>query len=182
MATANFRNMANFPLIVASDTYIKVCPECYCSNEEDAEKCSECGCDITDTERHFDDIAAQEIVKEMEKVADSLNSEQSFFSVSVESGYYSGVQFYVDEEYYNLEDFTNEDARNEFDMCRSAMLRKYATAANKISKGLYKAKDELDMEELVCTARFSNGEAWYHKVDTRKPLPLKVAVKAALAS
>ena len=182
MATANFKTMADFPLIVGSETYIRVCPECGISNEATAEKCEECGCDITGTDAILDDWYCEDLAQQMKKVADELNNAQPFYKVTVESGYYSGIQFYVDEKYCDIEDMSNEESQDEFGMCRSKMLRKYKVAGNMIRKGLYKAKDELGLDELVCTARFSNGEAWYSKVDTRKPLPVKVAVKAAIAA
>jgi ribosomal protein L40E len=177
MATANFKTMADFPLIVGADTYIRVCPECGISNEATAEKCTECGCDLTGENAILDEWYSRDLVEQMEKVAAELNDAQPFYKVTVESGYYSGIQFYVDSKYWRLEDMDNEESRDEFGICRSEMLRQYKVAGNTIRKGLYKAKDELGLDELVCTARFSNGEAWYSKVDTRKPLPVKVAAK-----
>lgn len=182
MATANFKTMADFPLIVGSDIYIRVCPECGISNEATEEKCADCGCDLTGENAILDEWYSRNLVEQMEKVAAKLNDAQPFYEVTVEGGYYSGVQFYVDSKYWHIEDMSNEESRDEFGMCRSEMLRKYKVAGNTIRKGLYKAKDELGLDELICTARFSNGEAWYQKVDTRKPLPVKVAAKAAIAA
>lgn len=181
MATANFKTMADFPLIVGSNTYIRVCPECGISNDATAEKCEDCGCNLTGEDAILDELYSRDLVEQMEKVAVELNDAQPFYEVTVESGYYSGIQFYVDSKYWHIEDMDNDESQDEFGMCRSEMLRKYKVAGNTIRKGLYKAKDDLGLDELICTARFSNGEAWYQKVDTRKPLPLKVAVKAAIA-
>lgn len=182
MATANFKTMRDFPLIAANDVYSKICPECGLSHGANDNTCVECGCDLTDVEVVVDDWACEDIYKCMEEAAERMNDAQPFYKVTVESGYYCGAQFYVEALYDGLEDFTNEDARDEFDLCRSEMLRRYKVAGNKIRKALYAAKDELGLDELVCTARFSNGEAWYTKVDSRKPLPVKVAVKAAIAA
>ena len=182
MATANFKTMEDFPLIVGSDTYIRVCPECGIYNEATAGKCEDCGCDLTGENAIPDEWYSRNLVEQMEKVAAKLNDAQPFYDVTVESGYYSGVQFYVDSKYWHIEDMDNEESQVEFGMCRSKMLRKYKVAGNTIRKGLYKAKDELGLDELICTARFSNGEACYSKVDTRKPLPVKVAAKAAIAA
>lgn len=178
MATANFKTMADFPLIVKGEEYIKVCPECYLSNSSDAEKC-ECGCDLSDVEAIVDECECNYIIKEMEKVAAALNDAQPFYTVSVESGYYSGVQFYVDEKYCGLKDMDNDECRDEFDMCRSEMLRKFKVAGNTIRKGLEKAKEELGLDELICVARFSNGEAWYERVDPKKGATARQAAKAA---
>ena len=89
---------------------------------------------------------------------------QAFYEVTLESGHYSGIQFYVDDKYYKVEELDNEDAQTEFGMCRSAMLRKYKVAGNTIRRMLKQAKKELGLMELVVAVRFSNGETWYDKV------------------
>lgn len=180
MATPNFKTMANFPLIVKGEEYLKICPKCHISNSTDVEKC-ECGCDLTEVEVSLDDCECDYVMKEMDKVAAELNDIQPFYTVTVESGYYSGIQFYVDARYGDVTELDNSDSQYEFGMCRSKMLRKFKVAGNKIRKALYKAKDALGLDELICTARFSNGEAWYSRVDTRKPIPLRIAAKAAIA-
>lgn len=182
MATANFKTMADFPLIVSDDIREKICPECGCGCPDDADKCEDCGCDLSGVEAVMDDFLNAERVREMERVAEELNEAQDFYTVSVESGYYAGVQFYVDEKYCDVDEWTNEDAQNEFGICRSKMLRRYKVAGNTIRRGLRKAAKDLGLDEVVCTARFSNGEAWFQKVESNKPLPLKVAVKAAIAA
>lgn len=180
MGTANFKSMDDFPLIVADDKYIKICPECGCG-QGGTDKCECCGADVSAVESVYDEGYAEYIQKEMQKVADELNDAQAFYTVSVESGYYAGLQFYVDEKYWKIEEFTNEDAQDEFGMCRSAMLRKYKVAGNTIRRGLRKAKDDLGLMELGVTARFSNGETWYTEIKPNMPkrAALKVAVNAA---
>lgn len=182
MATANFKTMTDFPLIVSDDIREKVCPECGCGCPDDADKCENCGSDLSEVETVVDDFLCAERTREMEKVAEELNEAQDFYAVSVESGYYAGVQFYVDEKYCDIEDMSNEESRDEFGICRSEMLRRYKVAGNKIRRGLRKAAKDLGLDEVVCTARFSNGEAIYTKVEPNKPMPLKVAVKAAMAA
>jgi ribosomal protein L40E len=182
MATANFKTMTDFPLIVSNTIREKICPECGCGCAEDADKCGDCGCDLTDVEPIVDDFLCEERMREMEKVAEELNGVQSFYNVSVESGYYTGIQFYVDEKYCDIDDMSNEESRDEFGICRSEMLRRYKVAGNTIRRGLYKAAKDLGLDTLVCTARFSNGEAWYTKVEPHKPLPSRVAAKAAIAA
>ena len=182
MATANFKTMHDFPLIAANDVYSKICPECGLSHGEDDDKCSECGCDLTDVEVVVDDWACEDIYKMMVKAAERMNDAQPFYKVTVESGYYCGAQFYVEDLYDGIEDFTNEYARDEFGLCRSEMLRRYKVAGNKIRKALYAAKDELGLDELVCIGRFSNGEAVYEKVDSKKGLTLRQKAKAAIAA
>lgn len=183
MATANFKSMADFPLIVVDTPRVRVCPECYTSCVDDSDNtCENCGHDISNVEEIVDECQCEYLYNEMQKIATELNDSQDFYTVSVESGYYSGLQFYVEGKYWHIEDMDNEESRDEFGVCRSKMLRRYKVAGNKIRRGLRKAAEDLGLDEIVCTARFSNGEAWYTKVEPKKPLPLKVAVKAALAA
>lgn len=182
MSAPNFKTMADFPLIAAETPYMRVCPECGFGNCGDDEKCENCGCDISNVEAVVDDFLCEEMMRDMQKVADKLNEVQDFYTVSVESGYYTGCQFYVADKYYDVSAMDNEEARDEFGMCRSEMLRRFKVAGNTIRRELRKAAKDLGIGEYLCTARFSNGEAWYTKVEPNKPVPLKVAVKAAIAA
>lgn len=163
MATPNFKSMADFPLIVHDDMYIKYCPHCEMYVEAD-EKCGECGADLSNVESEYDKSGMSYVLTGMEERCASMNERQPFYKVSIESGYYCGVQFYVEENYDHLEYWNNEDCRNELDMCRSEMLRKYKAAGNMIRRELNKARKELGMMELGIVARFSNGETVYTKV------------------
>lgn len=164
MSCPNFKSMMDFPLIVTEDHYVKICPECGLSHDTEATKCEDCGCDLTDVSEVYDELGAEYLYGEMKKVAERLNAEQPFYSVSVESGHYCGMQFYVDEKYWHLEQMDNEESQDEFGMCRSAMLRKYKTAGNMIRRELRKAKADLGLWELGIVAQFSNGETMYTKV------------------
>lgn len=164
MSCPNFKSMMAFPLIVTEDHYIKVCPECGLSQDSKADKCEDCGCDLTDVSAVFDECESQYLVGEMEKVAERLNAAQPFYNVTVESGYYCGVQFYVSENYWKIEQMDNQESQEEFGMCRSKMLRKYRTAGNLIRRELRKAKQDLGLWELGIFAQFSNGETMYTKV------------------
>jgi len=180
MSAANFKSMADFPLVVANDSYCKICPECGLTNDKNADVC-DCGCDITNVEAVYDEWTSMDIASEMGKVAQSLNERQDFYTVSVESGYYSGMQFYVEDKYCNIDEWDNEDAQGEFGICRSEMIRRYRVAGNLIRRGLEKAKNDLGLMELAVTARFSNGEVWYteDKPDMLIRARLKVAANAA---
>lgn len=184
MATANFKTMDNFPLIVAGNSYVKVCPDCGITNADDATACEDCGCSLADVSPVYDECGMEYLCDEMKKVAEAINKETRFHNVTLMSGYYSGIQFYVSEEYCDIESMTNEESQAEFGMCRSKMLRKFKSETNWLCRELRKTREDLGLMELACTARFSNGEAWYTRID--KPMSeaarVKVAAKAAMAA
>ena len=163
MSTSNFHHMEDFPLIVAENMFVRVCPDCGVANERGAEKC-DCGCDLSCVEEEYDQLAMDGLVSDMERVAAELNDAQQFFEVSVKSGYYSGVQFYVEDRHGDVTTYDNEGAKYEFGVCRSEMLRRFKVAGNRVRRGLHKAKKELGLDEIVCYARFSNGECVYRRV------------------
>lgn len=164
MSCPNFMSMKDFPLIVTEDHYIKICPECGCGQDSEKDKCEICGCDLTKEDPIFDDCENDYLCKQMEKVAQRLNAAQPFYKVTLESGHYCGVQFYVEEKYWKIEQMDNEESQEEFGMCRSEMLRKYKTAGNLIRRELRKAKQDLGLFELCIPAHFANGETMYSKV------------------
>ena len=164
MSCPNFKTMKDFPLIVTEDRYIKVCPECGCGQDSEKDKCEDCGCDLKDVSAIFDEMQSDYLCKEMEKVAERLNAAQQFYNVSVESGYYCGLQFYVEDKYWKIEQMENDESQEEFGMCRSKMLRKYRTAGNLIRRELLKAKKDFGLWELGIVAQFSNGETVYTNV------------------
>lgn len=164
MSAPNFKMMDKFPLLVAEDIYEKVCPKCNLGQDNENEKCEDCGCDLTDVTPVYADWLMQDTISEMESFAKKINEKQSLFEVVVESGYYTGVQFFVNEKYGDVSNWTNDDFQYEFGECRSKMLRKFKTTENMVRRELLKAKKELGMIELSCIGIFSNGEAVYNKV------------------
>ena len=178
MATANFKTMQDFPLIVADNLYTKICPECGCNQGGTPDKCELCGADLSAVEEINDELGMRDLVNDMEDKAEELNENLTFCEVSVQSGYYSGVQFYVDEKYWNIEDMDNEEAQDEFGMCRSKMRRKYQVEGNKLRRALKQAKKERGLIELGVVGRFSNGETLYSKIE--EDMPKRAALKAAV--
>lgn len=164
MSTPNFKTMKDFPLIIGEETYCKYCPECGLSVDSDATKCEDCGADLTEVAAVYDELAMEDTIAEMKAICKKLNDNLHFYELTVESGYYTGVQFYVNESYYNPQDMDNEECRYQFDMCRSKALRKMNTERNKIVRALRKAKKDYGFTELVCCGIFSNGEAVYSRV------------------
>ena len=55
------------------------------------------------------------LVHDIEEALEELNHSFLFHKISVESGYYYGIQFYV-EENYDLDELDNDDCRYYFDM------------------------------------------------------------------
>lgn len=164
MATGNFKTMANFPLIVAMPAYTKVCPECGLGQDNENEKCEDCGCDLTKVEATVDEFYLQDMCENMKKVAEHLNEVQDFYEVTVEDGYYQGIQFYVTDKYEGLADWDAEDVMCEFGLRRRIALRRYNAACKRIQNELIKAKNELGLKHFGVYARFSNGECWYNEV------------------
>lgn len=80
-----------------------------------------------------------------------LNEELEFYKIDIEPGHYVGFQLYVDLEYEPDPDEEEEElAKKEHD---------------KILEHLLSLKDKPGFMELAVSARFSNGETWYTRVD-----------------
>ena len=138
MATNNFKTMRNFPLVVRN------LDECYFENGE------------------FDYFLYEIIRDEMENEIAELKNSLLFHTIKVISGYYTGLQFYVECEHeLDLENYDNEDCWYYFDMCRSAAYRKFNAEINKIRRALNKIAKK-DFYDVLChVSTFSNGCACY---------------------
>ena len=164
MSAPNFMTMKDFPLFVTETPYCKLCPECGCTCASDAKECDECGTNLEGIQAVYDEITDNDNCTEMVRAAEKLNKGLLFFKVTVESGRYVGIQFYVEEK-NNPNELDNDDCRYEWDLCRSKAIRKYDAEKRRLNKALRKAANELALTELVCTAIFSNGEAIYERVN-----------------
>ena len=91
---------------------------------------------------------------------ENLNDNLTFHHLEFKSGYYDGVQIYVDE-FENPHELDNEDCRYYYDMCRSQAVRKYEAEIRKINKWMDKVATEYGWRKLHCLGIFSNGEAIY---------------------
>lgn len=170
MATANFWTMENFPLW-ARDFYekCKICPECNVMQDSENDECEFCGHDLSDIESEslYDEYEAEYICDEIKTKL--KNIDLMFHTIELKSGYYSGVQFYVetkdfDEDENGELDIDNYDAHYYYDMCRSQARRKYKTEINKINKLLKELGKEYGFNAYGVSARFSNGETWYSRI------------------
>ena len=172
MGTCNFNSMTNFDLwAVGSDRfYTKACPECGYGNDADA--CELCGADLADIMPEFDDLAEMFFYEDILRDLEEENAGLLFHEITVESGYYEGLQLYVSLTHAadnagftdaGPEYVDNESTRYYLDLCRSAAIRKYEAEQRKINKILAKIGRAYGMDKLAIYARFSNGETWYTK-------------------
>lgn len=111
-----------------------------------------------------DELDAYETCREVEERLDNINDGLLFHKISVESGYYCGLQLFVDE-LHDPNEYDNEDCRWEFDLCRSVAIRRYNSEINKINRELRKLARFYGFDELYCAALFSSGEAVYRRVE-----------------
>ena len=162
MSAANFCTMRDFPLF-AKDYYedAKRCPECGAILSADDTECEFCECNELEDYQYYDECAAYDERQEIEDKLLDFNRGLLFHEVKLQSGYYSGVQFYVEINHDLTEDqdYSNDDCHYYFDCCRSVAYRKYASEVRKINRKLAEFAKAYGFQ--VCTARFSNGEAWY---------------------
>lgn len=154
MSAPNFITMSNFPLY-ANDFTSLYCPSCGEYVEGKKDYCPDCGSEL---QYVVDEIAAMETIQDIEKRLEDANRGLTFHTISVVSGRYYGVQFYV-EENHDPNEYNNDDCKYYFDMYRSVAIRRYNSEINKITKLLERLADEFWFDELFCSAVFSNGEA-----------------------
>lgn len=175
MGTCNFWTMKNFDLwAIPNDCfYFKFCPDCGFSAGDDETECSECSADLSDVRPVYDEWAAEIFCDELQNDLDTENKNLLFHKISIRSGYYAGLQLYVElSSYADQAGFTddgpeyvdNESARYYFDMYRSQAVRRYESEQRKVNKILDRIGRAYGMDKLGVYARFSNGETWYTKI------------------
>ena len=166
MSTANFTTMKNFPLYTYPTTHWeRYCEDCEEWFDEDEEVCPYCESENT-VLRDSGYILADDFVYCVNTKIEKLNRGLTFHKVSIESGYYTGLQFYVEEE-HDLEryEYDNDDCEWNFGMSRSRAYCMFYAERLKIQKRLAELAYEHGMDELFCVGVFSNGEAVYEKVE-----------------
>lgn len=94
------------------------------------------------------------------ELMEEFNNCLMFHEVQFKSGYYDGIQLYVEEK-ENPHKLDNDDCRYYYDMCRSKAIRKYEAEIRKINRFMNKVATQYGWKELVCLGVFSNGEAIY---------------------
>lgn len=149
MSTANFYTMEKYPLYAIGSQ------DFYYEDEETGEK-------------FYDEFLADEFYQEVNNMIEEYNENLLFHKISIKSGYYDGMQLYVETIHDELEDiekyWNNEDCKYQFDMCKSLTIRKFNSEINKVNKILKLIAESNGMIKYGVYARFSNGETWYTKV------------------
>lgn len=97
-----------------------------------------------------------------------LNNELGYFTVYLESGYYQGAMYNVEQandyiDYDQIDDFDDEDIDYYFGDTKANVKKGIAQELDKIKKFLAQKKDEGALE-LIKVAQFSNGEAFYKAI------------------
>ena len=142
MATANFETMKyDMPLIVGG-FYDENDPDCQWQSYEEVERIKENLADFNDTLKHFE--------------------------LGIESGYYDGFQFTVEQtdEYWDYEDLptmTDDDADYYYGDTVENIRKEFEQDLKNIKEYLYNLKAN-GFKELIKVAQFSNGEAMYKEV------------------
>ena len=165
MSAANFCTMEDFPLFVIEDKYYKECPCCGMYLSLDEEACPDCGESMEDVSACYDSFETQDQIDSIENYIKKEKPYLEFFNVTVQGGYYTGAQLYVEERYSSFpESFDNEDCHMYFECCRSRAIRKYEAEKRKVEKFMRQIAAVFGLDEYYCGGVFSNGEAVYHKV------------------
>ena len=94
------------------------------------------------------------------ELMEDFNNTLTFHELKLESGYYTGIQIYVEEK-ENPHELDNDDCNYYYDMCRSKAIRKYDAEIRKINRFMDKVATQYGWKELHCLGVFSNGEAIY---------------------
>lgn len=165
MSASNFYTQDDFPLyaLMPSEFAVNFCTNCdtYFAHDETACPC----CGSTNIEEREDEWEYYDLAHDIMHDLEELNNGLTFFEVKALSGYYEGLQLYVEHLHYDdIKEIDNDDAHYFFDCCRSVCLRKYRSEYNRLLKILKQFAEEHCMIQLAVSARFSNGETWYSKV------------------
>lgn len=165
MGAPNFKTMDDFPLIIADNSYHKVCPECGETCGTDDKVCPECGEDLSIVDETPDEIADEDTYRNMQAAADNINRDLEFLKVEVEGGYYFGLQFYVKDEQGSPVHYDDEYCGWNFGKSREEAIAAYGKEVQLVRDWLIEKRDELGLDELKCAGRFSNGEAVYERIE-----------------
>ena len=122
-------------------------------------------CDDDDPDGEWQSYEEVECIKK--DLAD-FNDTLKHFEVGIESGYYDGYQFTVEQsdEYWDYEDLptmTDDDADYYYGDTVENIRKEFEQDLKNIKEYLYNLKAN-GFKELIKVAQFSNGEAMYKEV------------------
>lgn len=103
------------------------------------------------------------LFEELETEADRKNEDLLFHKISIRSGYYTGMQLFVETVGEIPEDCDNNECRYNWNMFRSVAIRKYETEQRKIRRWMKQTAQYYNMTCLEVSGRFSSGETLYRR-------------------
>lgn len=106
----------------------------------------------------------QSDIMQLEDELEELNEKLHWYKLSIESGYYDGMQILVDTDWLNIGEWSEEDCKDEFDLTKKETMLMMLEEQKTICEYL-KTTSQYGLREIVCDGVFSNGEAIYHYVD-----------------
>ncbi len=114
----------------------------------------------------YDEFIYDDFQMDIEPDIEQLNEGLLFHKVSLKSGYYDGVQLYIDCEHeldlYN--DYDDDECFYYFDMNKEDSYEAFFREIEYLKKELLKIAKNHGMNHLRCAGIFSNGEAIYYEV------------------
>ena len=160
MGTCNFWTMDDFDLVVMSD-------ETICKNYLSEEFIEERKADFEDYEPTDDIELAWELFNEdMNEWSemDDLNDTLLWYNVKLKSGYYDGVQFYIDTEWLPIDGWDDDECYMYFDRDKEETKKMIEEEKERINKFLEEMVTLFGFERIRCVGVFNNGEAVYERV------------------
>lgn len=103
------------------------------------------------------------LFEELETEADRTNEDLLFHKISVRSGYYTGMQLFVETVGEIPEDCDNNECRYNWDMFRSVAIRKYEAEQRKIRRWMKQTAQYYNMTCLEVSGRFSSSQTVYRR-------------------
>lgn len=163
MSTPNFAMMRDFPIYAKN--YDRVCRVCGCCGRIlDEDETCECDEEV-EYMSEYDPYTVREELDEIQDAMDELNEELLFHKLSVQDGYYSGVQFFVEStDVEDIAELDDEDCFDEYGCNTAELRRKYPEEVERVKSKLKELAGCYGYKAYDCVAIFSNGEAVYKEV------------------
>ena len=159
MGTCNFWTMDDFDLVVMDDEKML---NVFLGEEFFEERKAE----IEDYDPMGDIELAWELFKEdIDPLVDDLNDKLEWYNIGIKSGYYDGVQFYIDTEWLPIEEWDDDDCYGEFGCDKESTIEGIANEKKAINDFLDTMVKDYGFERIRCVGTFNSGEAVYEKVE-----------------